>query len=127
MNSTPQNDDGAVLVEVLVAFAILIGVITAGFQIFGDGMSRGRIAAERMARVAEAAALFASLPDNFRPGTTTVPSSIGGRDFTLRVVELRSSAPANATRRPFRVQIFDGRADSEPPLYETVALAAGNP
>jgi hypothetical protein len=125
VTSRAQDDDGVVLVEVLVAFAILIGVITAGFQIFGDGLSRSRLAADRAARVAEAAAVFTALPDNIKPGTTTVQSTIVGRDFEVKVESLQGSAPANASRRPVLVQIFDAREDNGPPLYATVVLAGG--
>ncbi len=125
MTSRTQDDDGVVLVEVLVAFAILIGVVTAGFQIFGDGLSRSRLAADRAARVAEAAAVFTALPDNIKPGTTTVRTSIEGRDFEVEVVGLQSNAPANASRRPVLVQIFDATEDNGPPLYATVVLAGG--
>ncbi len=121
-----QNDDGVVLVEVLVAFAILMGVITMGFQIFSDGLSRSRQATARAARVVEAASLFSSLTDNFKPGTSTRPSSEQGRDFTLRVVEIRSNAPATSTRRPVFVQIFDGPEREGTLLFATVVLSGSN-
>jgi hypothetical protein len=127
MSIEPENDDGIVLVEVLVAFAILIGVITAGVQIFGDGMNRSRQAADRAARVAEAASVFASLPDIIMPGTTQVPSTIPGRNFTLRVVEMQSNAPESVTRRPALLNIFDEGAESGSPLFTTVVLAGPKP
>ncbi len=34
------NEDGFSLVEILVAFAVLAGVLLAGFRVFGDGLDR---------------------------------------------------------------------------------------
>jgi hypothetical protein len=127
LNNSVQNDEGAVLVEVLVAFTILIVVIMTSFQIFGEGMNRSHNAADRAARVAEAASQFTFLPDQLKLGTTTVASSFAGRDFTIRVTALRSSAADTTTRRPVLVQIYDGSDQSQPPLYATVVLSAKGP
>lgn len=123
--SPPGGDDGTVLVEVLVAFAILIGVITAGFQIFGDGLSRSRQAADSAAGTAESAALLAALPE-IRPGITTVQGR-DGRDFTVRIRHLRGQREAWAARRPVQAQVYAGRAAAGVPLFDTVILDSEGP
>lgn len=120
MTAAGDSEAGVVLVEVLVAFAILIGVIAAGFQIFGDGLHRSRLAAERAAEVTEAAALLVSLPQ-IKPGSETV-EGWNGQSFTVKVTALRSQAAVWVARRPVRIEIFAGADTKAPPLIDTVLL-----
>ena len=119
------HEEGSVLVEVLVAFAILVAVITAGFQIFGDGLQRSRLARNTSAEALEAVGIVSSL-NVLSAGTTTIAGG-DGRTFTLTITPIETGAETWISRRPFHVALRAGDRADGPPLLETILLSPGPP
>jgi type II secretory pathway pseudopilin PulG len=123
-----SNEDGSLLIEVLVAFVILATAIVMAFQIFGDGLRRMSVVEPKMLAIAVARKELAQISGE----TKTAPTQLDGTDesglpWHMTVEPINGGDADWTSMRPFRVRMWTGadtRDSGGQPVLETVILAS---
>ena len=120
-------EKGSMLVEVLVAFAILSGAVILSFRIFGDGLRNLREAEISRAELAVAAAELEKYSLRQVPITANSEGiSDSGIHWRLKTAPTEASHAGTLDGlKPIRVEVWaaaDGRLEAREPMLETLML-----
>lgn len=105
-----NSEEGSVLVEALIAFAVLSAVLVMSVGAFSNGAARMRQVEERLTLLSSARAVLVE----FSSGEVFVPGRISGTtvegfSWTADVSEMEWPRPGTALR-PFRVVLHIARS-----------------
>lgn len=122
-DATSARQDGSALIEVLVGFVILAGVIAMSFQVLSGGVRRLAAVEPRLNAIAVARSELARLSslDALEAGTMEGGTASGTR-WKIILTSLPLGAPGWTVVRPFRAQVWVGDGGEKDPLLDAVVF-----